>query len=307
MELGSDHDLDSLIEQAGGTHVIPHREDPAVLEQLRDPRVLARARSLLTARDETSRHAAILCIERIGYVLRDQETAELLLDFAYRTRDRYERDAALLGLASLTPPRPVPAAPLLDLVRRGGRPSPPAIGCLHLAPADEVEPLLLGLADDADPIVPIYVARQLGRLVSEDSLAALVRLLEHRGADVRGVALVALARRLGPAVLPHARRSLRGPRAVQTLAFRYVCEHGDVSDLPAVLGRLKKLPGARLQYEPPEVSALVPFVLRFRADPRAAAALERLGRAVGGLPPNERRWLEHHAPEVLARSTRDVA
>ena len=75
----ADFDLDQLIQEAGRAHVIPPREDPALLDKVRDPRVLARARELLSATDKDWRQRAILCIERIAYAQHDQETAELLL------------------------------------------------------------------------------------------------------------------------------------------------------------------------------------------------------------------------------------
>lgn len=293
-------DLDALIEAAGVTHVIPHREDPAVLEQLRDPRVLARARELLAGRDKSRRGQAILCIERIGYVLRDHETAELLLDFAWRTKDKYERYTALLALAHCTPPAPVPSVPLLDLVRHDRRALPAAIDCLHLARHEDVEPVLLSLAADADPMVLVHVARALRHMRSDASLAALEGLLEHASTDVPSVALTSIASRLGPGVLPYARQCVHGPRFVQVVALRFVTEHGDATDLLTVIARLKKLPGTRLQYEPPEVSSLVPFLLRFPEDPKAVAALRKLRDVIAKIPPNERTWIERHAPEILA-------
>jgi hypothetical protein len=43
MEYPSGHDeLDGLLWQAGRTHVIPHREDPDLLERLREPRAASR-------------------------------------------------------------------------------------------------------------------------------------------------------------------------------------------------------------------------------------------------------------------------
>ena len=42
-------ELDEPVVAAGKTHVIPPRENRALLERLRDPRVLARARDRLQA------------------------------------------------------------------------------------------------------------------------------------------------------------------------------------------------------------------------------------------------------------------
>jgi hypothetical protein len=79
-------ELDALIAEAGRTHVIPPREDPALLERLRDPAVLERARELLGAKGRGVRRRAILCLERIGYVRGDQESAEALLTRGRRGR-----------------------------------------------------------------------------------------------------------------------------------------------------------------------------------------------------------------------------
>jgi hypothetical protein len=104
----SDEELDELIVAAGKTHVIPPREKPALLERLRDPRVLERAREHLESKDESWRNTAILCLERIGYVLRDQETATLLLAHASAARSKYEVATTLNALHILSPPRTPP-------------------------------------------------------------------------------------------------------------------------------------------------------------------------------------------------------
>ncbi|MCZ7684589.1 MAG: hypothetical protein M5U28_39790 [Sandaracinaceae bacterium] len=75
-----------------------------MLERLRDPRVLVRAKELVGPPEQKGRHAAILCIERIGYALRDQESAEILLTIAARSQTPYEVGTALAGLARCTPP-----------------------------------------------------------------------------------------------------------------------------------------------------------------------------------------------------------
>src|SRR5690349_16891378 len=137
----TDAELDALIAEAGQTHVIRHREDPAVLERLRDPAVLARAKLFLGSKDKPRRNQAILCIERIGFVLQDQDTAVTLLYFAAGSKDKYEIHTALNALASCKPPRPIPAAPLLDLLARA-KPlfCSNIVDCMPLAPHDEIEP-----------------------------------------------------------------------------------------------------------------------------------------------------------------------
>src|SRR6266581_270399 len=110
--------IDSLIERAGRTHVIPPREDQSLLDLLREPRVFRRATELLRSKNKEERHRAILCLERIGYVLKDQQTAEVLLQHADRTKDKLEVMTTLDALKNCTPPEPLAAEPLMRLVRR---------------------------------------------------------------------------------------------------------------------------------------------------------------------------------------------
>ncbi len=77
----------------------------------------SRARAAAIERQERASTGAILCIERIGYVLRDQQTAELLLGHADSSKDEYEVSTALDALKGCNPPRPLPSEPLLRLAR----------------------------------------------------------------------------------------------------------------------------------------------------------------------------------------------
>jgi hypothetical protein len=271
-------ELDGLLWQAGRTHVIPHREDPDLLERLRDPRALARARELLASSDPHVRDWAIVAIERIGFALGDQETAELLLRQASSAKGTDEVAVALEALERLTPPRPLLGKPLAELIRDPRwRVWHQAVRCAHLAPADDVEPALLERLN-ADRYGLVYVAYELRYLRSDESLQALDRLFEEApDLDVRTSAFQSLAARLGRRALPYARQLARGRRIEQKLAAEaWLSDHGEISDVPFMAKRLKRLITARRvpTYLPPEVSLLVPFLLRFRDVPEAANALE---------------------------------
>jgi hypothetical protein len=122
--------------------------------------VLERARVLLGAKEQDARRRAILCLGRIGYARRDQESAEALLAHARTSRSKDETATAPTALSRLTPPRPLPAEPLVELVRRPEcQVWSTAVQCLHLANAPDVEPALLERVD-ADPEVLPYVARK---------------------------------------------------------------------------------------------------------------------------------------------------
>jgi hypothetical protein len=66
--------------------------------------------------------------------------------------------------------------------------------------------------------------------------------------------------------------------------------------------RLKGLASGRrrTQCYPPEVSFIVPLLLRHEGDPKARSALDAVRRRPERLLANERAWLEQHEPEVLA-------
>jgi hypothetical protein len=292
----ADSDLDRLIQQAGNTHVIPPREDPALLDKLRDPRVLARARELLSANDKDSRMRAVLCIERIAYVQRDQETAELLLHHATTARDKYEVMTTLEALKGCTPPRPLPAGPLVGLARhKQWQVWLPAVECLHLAPADRTEAALLERLDSG-PDLLVAVAKELRYMTSARSLQALEQLLEHTSLDVRCVALDSLGERLGPDVLPFARRLAVGSHQDQSWAEKWIARFGDVNDIPFMAKRARVLVSAKRQrpYEPAELSYLVPFLSRQADIPEARATLDLIRAKADRLPENERRWLQMH-------------
>jgi hypothetical protein len=297
-------DLDELIAEAGRTHVIPPREDPALLERLRDPGVLARARELLQSKDRSERHRAILCIERIGYVVRDQETAELLLGHADSSKDKYEVSTALDALKGCHPPRPLPSEPLVRLAgNREWLVWQSAVRCLHLAVADEVEPALLERLD-ADREGLVYVAIELRYMHSSESIRVLEQLLGHESLDVRCVALDSLGVRLGAGVLPYARRLGGGRQQAEKLwAEEWLARFGDADDVPFMIARVKSLLSGKrqIQCEPPEVSRVIPFLLRYPDLPQALAVLDALRRRAERLPENERRWLEAHTPEVLSQ------
>jgi hypothetical protein len=294
--------LDELITEAGQAHVIPPREDQSLLERLRDPRVLARAKELLHSEDRDRRKESILCIERIGYALRDQQTAELLLHHADATKDKHEVATALDGLKTLDPPQPLPPEPLLRLARR---PEwlvwQSAIRCLHLAPADRVEPALFERLD-ADRYGLADVAYELRYMRSEESIHALERLLSHASLDVRCVSLDSLGERLGEGVLPYARGLAAGRRWEEKLwAEKWLARFGDEEDVPFMADRVKRIASGKRQIEcdPPEVSDVVPFLLRHEGDTRARAALDAIRRHPERLLENEREWLAEQAPEVL--------
>jgi HEAT repeat protein len=292
----ADSDLDQLIQQAGSTHVIPPREDPALLDKLRDPRVLARARELLTANDKDWRKRAVLCIERIAYAQHDQETAELLLEHATTARDKYEVMTTLEALKGCTPPRPLPAEPLIRLARnKQWQVWLPAVECLHLAPPEQAEPALLEHLD-ADPNQLVAVAKELRYQTSSRSLHALEQLLEHKSVDVRCVALDSLGERLGPGVLSFARRLAAGVHQEKWWAEKWMARFGDVNDIPFMAKRARALVSAKRQrqYEPPELSYLLPFLSRHSDIGDARAALRLIRERPDSLPENERRWLQMH-------------
>lgn len=289
-----DADLDELIQRAGRTHVIPPREDPALLERVRDPRVFARSRELLGSNNKDWRTRAILCIERIAYVQHDQESAEVLLRHATTAKDKHEVMTALEALKTCTPPKPLPAEPLVRLARRPEwQVWRPAVECLHLASANEVEPALLERLD-ADPDGVVYVARELRYMRSPRSIQALERLLEHKTVDVRCVALDSLGERLGPKVVRFARRLAGSTAQEQHWAEKWISRFGDVSDVPFMAKRAKALINGKEPYEPPEVSYLVPFLSRHSGLSEAQAALDFVRRRAERLPENERRWLNAH-------------
>ena len=296
-------ELDELIERAGRTHVIPPREEQSLLDLLHQPRVLRRASELLRSTSKEERTRAVLCIERIGYALKDQETAELLLQHADRTQDKLEVMTTLDALKNCTPPRPLPAEPLLRLARRPEwQVWHPAVQCLHLAPGHDVEPALLErLNSDANGLV--YVARELRFMSSSRSIQALDDLLGHATLDVRCVALDSLGERLGAGVLPFARGLAAGRAQEQWWAEKWIARFGGSEDVPFVAKRAKTLTtGRRTQVEPPEVATLVPFLSRHAEQPDARAALDHLKRHADRLPDNERSWLEVHAKHLLKSS-----
>jgi HEAT repeat protein len=292
----ADSNLDQLIQQAGSTHVIPPTEDPALLDKLRDPRVLARARELLTANDKDWRKRAVLCIERIAYAQHDQETAELLLEHATTARDKYEVMTTLEALKGCTPPRPLPGEPLIRLARnKQWQVWLPAVECLHFAPPEQAEPALLEHLD-ADPNQLVAVAKELRYMTSSRSLHALEQLLEHKSVDVRCVALDSLGERLGPGVLSFARRLAAGVHQEKWWAEKWMARFGDVNDIPFMAKRARALVSAKRQrqYEPPELSYLLPFLSRHSDIGDARAALRLIRERPDSLPENERRWLQMH-------------
>jgi len=292
-----DSDLDQLILQAGRTHVIPPREDPALLDKLRDPRILARARELLSAKDVDWRKRAVLCIERIAYAQHDQETAELLLQRATTAKDKYEVMTTLEALKGCTPPHPLAAEPLLRLARnKHWQVWLPAVECLHLAPAEQTEPALLEHLD-ADNNLLVSVAKELRYMASSRSLQALEQLLEHKSVDVRCVALDSLGERLGPDVVQFARRLAAGVHQEQWWAEKWIARFGDVNDVPFMAKRARALVGAKRQrqYEPPELSYLLPFLSRYSDVGDVRVALDLIRVKIDRLPENEGRWLQKHA------------
>lgn len=294
--------VDALIQEAGRTHVIPPREDPELLERLRDPQVFARARELLGSGDKRTRDEAILCIERVGYVLHDQVTAEVLLQHAATAKARDEIETTLRSLSHLHPPNPLPAKPLVRLARRSEwQVWQMAVQCLHLAPADEVEPALMERLD-ADPIGLSYVAVELRHMRSQESLTALKGLLRHDNLDVRCVALDSLGERLGEGVVPLARQLAGGRRREEKWrAEKWLARYGDVEDIPFMISRVKRLlkNGTLTQYHPPELSFIVPFLRSHSSNSAAAAALESIRTGLSKLPENEREWVEQKVPEIL--------
>jgi len=296
-------EIDELVAAAGKTHVIPPRENPRLLERLRDPRVLERAREHLASNDEAWRNSAILCLERIAYVLHDQETAELLLAHASAAKSKYEVARTLDALKICTPPEPLASDPLVALVRRKEwLVWQAAVRCLHLAPADEVEAALIERLD-ADRYGAVDVAFELRFMASPRSLQALESLLELASLDVRCVALDSLGERLGAGVLPYARRLASGRQFQEKWwAEKWLERYGTAEDVPLMADRLKKLLASQRKrdYGPPEISYLVPFLRRFSGDPDAEAALTLLAKRAERLSDGERRWLETNAPDARA-------
>lgn len=293
----TDEQIDELIAQAGRTHVIPSREDPVLLEAVRDPRALVRARALLDAKDKDWRHRAILCIERIAYVRRDQETADLLLAHAAKTKDKYEAMATLEALARCTPPQTLRSKLLLELAsRKEWQVWIPAVACLHLAPPDEVETALFEHLDAGREGL-VSVARELRFMTSARSIEALERLLENKVVDVRCVALDSLGERLGPDVMPYARRLSTRSFDEQWWAEKWTGRYGDGTDVPFMVKRARALVTGNRQrrYDPPELSYLFPFLVRHQEMVEARRALDLLHQQAQRLPENERRWLEAQA------------
>lgn len=290
----ADGELDHLIEQAGETHVIPPRENQALLDKLGDPRVLERARQLLDSKDKQSRNRAILCIERIGYVRRDQETAELLLEHAAKTKDKYEVMTTLDALRRCTPPQPLRAAPLVELAgRKEWQVWLPAVECMHLAPPDEVESALLDHLN-ASPEALVSVANELRYMTSARSIQTLEQLLEHKSLNVRCVALDSLAERLGQRVIPYARRLTSGSFDEQWWAEKWIARYGDATDVSFMAKRARALltRARKRQCEPPELGYVFPFLSSHSEIPQARRALKLIAQRADRLPENERRWLE---------------
>jgi hypothetical protein len=301
--------VDALITAAGKTYVMPGFEDPSLLERLRDPHVLERAEELLTAADEDTRHRAILCIGRIGYVLDDQDTAELLLRHAAaHTRKASEALVALDALQALHPPRELPAEPLVRLARRPEWSAwHAAVRCLHLTDAGAAEMVLLERVAAIDTMGPtdrlgmIDVAFELRFLTTPTSLQALESLLSQPSEELPCVALDSLGERLGAQVLPHA-RTLAGHRLSthKWRAQKWLARYGDVDDVPFMAKRLRQLgTGSRSGSLPPEVSFLVPFLLAHEEEPAARRALDRIRSSSERLPEQERAWIAEHVPHLL--------
>ena len=141
---------------------------------------------------------------------------------------------------------------------------------------------------------------------SPKSLEALEYLLGHENVEVRCVALDSLGERLGPDVLPYARRLGQGRQQEEKWwAETWIARFGNAEDVPFMAERVKRLLGGKRKrtYEPPEVSSVVPFLRRFAEVPEARAALEALREHAERLPENEREWIEAHAPEVLSATS----
>jgi hypothetical protein len=265
-------ELDGFLWQAGRHHVIAPREDAAVLEQLREPRMLERARELL-GKEEW----AIIALERIGYARRDQETAELLLDFAANAKKKDDAGTALGGLRNLSPPSPLSGQQLAGLIRHPDwHVWHEALRCVHLVPPDDVEPAVLDRLD-ADKYGLVYVALALRHLTSDASLNALEHVFaEAPDMDTRTVSFWSLAHRLGSGALPYA-HELAGARRIEEkrAASQFLAEHGDERDIPFMAGRLKT---RSTKWLPPEESWVVPFLRRFESVPEVATALRAFER-----------------------------
>jgi hypothetical protein len=158
---------------------------------------------------------------------------------------------------------------------------------------------------DADRYGVADVAYELRYMGSEESIHALERLLGHVSIDVRCVSLDSLGERLGVGVVPYARRLAAGRRWEEKLwAEKWLGRFGDAEDVPFMANRVKRIASGKRQIEchPPEVSDVVPFLLRHQGDSRARAALDTIRRRPERLLANEREWLEEQAPEVLTRN-----
>lgn len=84
-------------------------------------------------------------------------------------------------------------------------------------------------------------------------------------------------------------------------AEEWLGRFGDAEDIPFMSDRLRSLVSGRRHIEchPPEVSFIVPFLLRREEDPSARAALDAIRRRSEKLLENEREWLAQETPEVL--------
>jgi hypothetical protein len=149
---------------------------------------------------------------------------------------------------------------------------------------------------NADHNLLVSVAKELRNMSSSRSLQALEQLLEHKSVDVRCVALDSLGERLGPDVMQFARRLAAGVHQEQWWAEKWMARFGDVNDVPFMAKRARALASAKRQeqYEPPELSYLLPFLSRYSDIGDARAALDLIRGKIDRLPENERRWLQKH-------------
>ena len=133
-------------------------------------------------------------------------------------------------------------------------------------------------------------------MTSSRSLQVLEQLLEHKSVDVRCVTLDSLGERLGPDVMRFARRLAAGAHQEQWWAEKWLARFGDVKDVPFMVKRARALVSAKRQqqYEPPELSYLLPFLSRYSDITAARAALDLIRGKIDRLPENERRWLQKH-------------
>jgi hypothetical protein len=180
-----------------------------------------------------------------------------------------------------------------------------AIACVHLVRVTPAlyRQLALRLSSTRDPLIAGVIAETLGRMHTPWTSRLLARLLAHPVAMVRLAAFNALADR-GEATRRHARSLARGAYwEERARAAQHLGRHGDASDVPFMLSRLARMLGGprKVDTDPPEIAAVVSFLLQHRGRPDVAMALARIPTRAARLRPAELAWMKKHARALLRR------